>query len=167
MMSVQAEIAHSLPGRIRLRLREKRGDEAYFASLSEAVANCDDVERVKANAATGTILIEFSGRTEDLAGQLGQRGISFPTPTPSTAEKRPPQPFPDNGGAPFHLVSNREINPMFMLGTALAVVGIVQTLRGKILVPSLSVLWYAMETFRQSNTARASAGSTDGEFRRH
>lgn len=166
-MPVQAEIAHALPGRIRLRLREKRGDAAYFASLSEEMSNCEGVELVKANAATGSILIEFSGRTEDLAVQLGQHGVSLLPPTASGAEQRP-QPFPGNGNAtPFHLVSNREINSMFMLGTALAVVGIVQTLRGKILAPSLSVLWYAMEAFRQSSAARASSINADGEFRRH
>lgn len=166
-MAVQAEVAHTLPGRIRLRLREKRGDTAYFASLSEEVMICDGVERVKANAATGTILIEFSGRTEDLAGQLGQHGVSFLPSAPPNVENRP-QPSSGNGNAtPFHLVSNREINPMFMLGTALAVVGIVQALRGKILVPSLSVLWYAMEAFRQSGPARASGSNADGEFHRH
>lgn len=166
-MPAQAEIAHALPGRIRLRLREKRGDAAYFSSLSEDVANCDGVERVKANATTGTILVVYSGRTEDLAGQLGRHGISFTQPVRHAAEMRPRASRWNGGAAPFHLVSNRDINPMFMLGTALAAMGIVQTLRGKVLVPSLTLLWYAMEAFRHSNAVRAAAGSGDGEFHRH
>ena len=163
-MSVQAEIVHRLPGRIRLRLRERRGDTAYFASLSEDLGGCDGVERVKANPATGSILIEFSGLAENLARQLGHHGVSLRPQSAPAAESRP-QPVAGNGNArPFHLVSNQEINPMFMLGTMFAVMGIVQTLRGKILVPAVSLLWHAMAAFRQAGTP---AGTADREFHRH
>jgi len=56
----------------------------------------------------------------------------------------------NSGIRPFRLVSGREINPMFMVGSALAIVGLVQTFRGKIVVPSVTAFWYALEAFRAS-----------------
>ena len=167
MTPVQAEVVHRLPGRIRLRLGEKRGDADYFASLSENLDGCEGVERVKASPSTGGILIEFSCPAESLERQMKMCGISLDLHDTSAGETRPRNAAANRNPAPFHLVSNREINPMFMLGTTLAVLGIVQALRGKILGPSLSMLWYAAEAFRHSGTARITEGSTDGEFRRH
>jgi hypothetical protein len=43
---------------------------------------------------------------------------------------------------------------MFMAGTALTVVGLVQTFRGKIIVPSITAFWYALEAFRTSGKNR-------------
>ena len=165
-MPVNAQVAHRLPGRIRLRVGEKRGDPAYFSTLSEDVSRCDGVEHVKVNPATGSVVIEFSDSAENLEQQLRQVGVSIMlNETPSA--RNTPRTAGNGHVAPFHLVSNREITPMFMLGTMLAAVGIVQTLRGKILVPSLSVLWYAIEAFRQSGVARTGVTSTDGELTRH
>jgi len=164
-MDVTAEIVHQLPGRIRLRLNEKRGDPEYFAALSENVSRCNGVQRVKVNPSTGSVIVEFSDSTESLVRRLEEeQGLAV-----ARHEPAPRQNEPVTRPAAFHIVSNRDINPMFMVGTLLAAVGIVQTLRGKILVPSLSVLWYAVEAFRQSRTSTSgtAAGSREGEFTRH
>lgn len=167
MAAANAAIVHQLPGRIRLRVHEKRGDTGYFSMLSEQVSHLRGVDHVKVNPSTGSIVIEFSGTAENLIQQLQFHHLSVENQyKANNADHRPAKPLPGNGSAagdtPFHIVSNRDVNPMFMLGTLLAVVGIVQTARGKILVPSLSVLWYAMEAFRKS---RVSHAVTDGATR--
>jgi cation transport ATPase len=163
-MATAAIIVHQLPGRVRLRLDEKRGDPEYFSALSENVSHLNGVEQVKVNPSTGSMVIEFSDSTENLVQQLQQQDLSVE----NQYEKNKPtsRPAPVNSGVgsttPFHLVSNRDINPMFMLAAALAALGVVQTFRGKILVPSLSVLWYAMQAFRQSKASRAAVDDMEG-----
>jgi hypothetical protein len=38
-----ARVTHSLQGRKRVKIHEKRGDEAYFTALEKDLANCPDI----------------------------------------------------------------------------------------------------------------------------
>lgn len=154
-MATTAVIVHQLPGRLRLRFRERRGDAEYLSSLSENLAADGGVDHVKVNASTGSMVIEFSDTVENLVQRLQQKDVVLAKPsTTGDLDERRKKPSGNDSAAPFHLVSDRDINPMFMLGTLLAAAGLVQTFRGKILVPSLSLLWYAIEAFRQSGKLR-------------
>jgi hypothetical protein len=152
-MPVNAVIAHRMPGRIRLRIAEKRSDSVYFSALSATLAGSDTVRNVKTNPSTGSVVVEFSGSLNALIEQL-QRHDVYTFLGQSLPEK--PAALARNGLGmnTFTIVSGRDINPLFMLGSMLALVGIVQTLRGKILIPSLSAFWYALEGFRQSGKVR-------------
>lgn len=165
-MSASGVLVHRLPGRVRVRIDGRRGDPKYFTDLSEDISRLPGVDRVKANPSTASVVIEFSETTENLMQQLHDNNLSVDLPVESrdTPAGQARQDAERASTHPFHLVSNRELNPMFMLGAVFAVLGVVQTFRGKILVPSLSVLWYAMEAFRQSGVTRAAA---DGEEVRH
>lgn len=164
-MATNAVIVHQLPGRVRLRLHEKRGDPDYFSAMSENIARLNGVHHVKVNPSTGSMLIEFSESTDNLLRQLQQHDLYLSEKEhdhTNNMSERPTRLMSDEDAEPFHLVSNRDINPMFMVATMLAALGVVQTLRGKILVPSLSVFWYAMDAFRQSRTSRISTDSAKG-----
>ena len=169
-MTAHAVIVHQLPGRLRLRLNQQRGDSAYFSALSENLARLDSVEQVKVNASTGSVVIEFSDTTEHLIQQLRQHDLSVEKQDKkNTLHNRP---VPGKGGiasdtAPFHLVSNRDINAMFMVGTLFAAISVVQTFRGKILVPSLAALWCAIEAFRKSRVSPTAANGTQERNPRH
>jgi hypothetical protein len=63
MMPPLARLAHSLPGRKRVKIDEKRGNAAYFATLEKELAGCHGIVAVEANPLTGTALI--SPNTED------------------------------------------------------------------------------------------------------
>lgn len=152
MADTTAAIVHQLPGRVRLRLNERRGDAGYFSALAEDVSRLDGVDRVKVNAATASMVIEYSDTAEGLMQALRQHALSIERP-PETA-------VPSSRGgtvapgrrdaAPFHIVSNRGIDPMFMLGTLCVAVGAVQVFRGRIMVPAVAFLWYAMDAFQRS-----------------
>ena len=43
-----AHIAHQLPGRVRLRIPERRGDAAFFDELARALASWPGIERAQA-----------------------------------------------------------------------------------------------------------------------
>lgn len=166
-MTAVAEIVHRMPGRIRLRVPERRGDEAYFSALSEQISRLDGISHAKANPRTGSIVIEFFDDERSMMQELQNQGLSIEQRVISPPRKNDQsRPFStsDDDVEPFHIVSNRDINPMFMLGTLLAAVGIVQTFRGKILVPSLSVLWYAMEAFQRSKISPTKTIDTEGNL---
>ena len=57
-MLPHAEITHNSPGRLRLRIRARRGRADYFAGIEEKLVQCPGVERVLTNPVTGSVLLE-------------------------------------------------------------------------------------------------------------
>ncbi|MBC7857859.1 MAG: hypothetical protein H7Z39_03595 [Burkholderiaceae bacterium] len=151
-MAENAVIAHQIPGRIRFRLLERRGDGAYFSELATKLGHIDAIDRVKPNPTTGSVVLEYSGSLNALIEQMQLQEVYM------NIQRNPPQSSPALAPRPannsFRLVSGRDINPLFMAASLLGIIGVVQTLRGKILVPSLSAFWYALEGFRQSKKMR-------------
>lgn len=138
-------IVHQIPGRIRMRVPDKRNDAAYFSRLSESLAGIEGVRSSQVTPRTGSVVLHYDGD----AGLLLER-----------MREQIPRLVIENyhrvknssliGTRPFRIVSGRQLSPMFMLGTALAAVGMLQTFRGKIAVPSITAFWYALDSFRQS-----------------
>jgi hypothetical protein len=153
-MSVRAALVHRLPGRIRLRMQEKRGDTDYFSRLSADFSALDDVHHVRTNASTGSVVIEFSGTQEALIERLREHDVAVvdmnvgeETGTAATLPKAVDLP-------PLMLVSGRSINALFLVGTVLTAATLVQTLRGKLLGPALPMFWSALEAFRRAGQRR-------------
>lgn len=143
-MSAKAVVAHLMPGRVRLSIAERRGDNDYFAMLSRRLSGVEGVRRVKTNPLAGSIVLEFSGVLPELMRRAGapalfdiEQGAVGAAPPPSVAR-------------PVNLVSGREINPSFMLGMLFAAVGLVQSIRGRLMVPAATAFWYATTTFQQA-----------------
>lgn len=146
-------VAHRIPGRIRLRIPGRRGDARFFEQFSDACRHVDDVATVCANPGTnpgtGSVMVEFAGSEDQFLERLQERCDVHIEPT---AANRLSRNVSDAAAYqnPIHLVTGRDINPMFMTAAALATLGMVQLARGKFLAPSVTLLWYAMDTFRLS-----------------
>jgi len=151
-MVENALIAHQIPGRIRFRLLDRRGDAAYFSALATKLGHIDAIDRVKSNPATGSVVLEYSGSLNTLIEQMQLQDVYMNIQRNPSELSSPRMPRMANNS--FMLVSGRDINPLFMAASLLGIIGVVQTLRGKILVPSLSAFWYAFEGFRQSRKIR-------------
>lgn len=141
-----AMVVHQLPGRIRLRIPAKRQDRGYFSMLSEHMEAIEGVRALRINPSTGSVTVQYDGDLDLLLQRMQERMPHL------VVEKSRPANSDSSYSIrrPFTLVSGRRLSPMLMMGTALAAVGIVQTLRGKIAVPSITAFWYAFEAFRQS-----------------
>jgi hypothetical protein len=146
-MTVRAQIAHALPGRVRVRLPEQRGDADFFASLAEQLTASGLFQAVSTNPTTGSVVLEFEGPREAVLAKL-----SAQLPFALDLTGAPPAPPSGIGVAPdpLRLVSGRDVNQMFLIGTLFGVVGLVQTFRGEIMLPALSAFWYAARAFRLS-----------------
>jgi hypothetical protein len=160
-MNIQARIAHQTKGRVRLQLAQRRGDKEFFDRLSAQFADNGRVHKVRANPVTGSIVLEFTGALDDvLAGFAASLPIDLDrTPASTAASGRALLKQPDR---PFRLVSGHNINPMAMAGTVFGAVGLLQTLRGKVMVPALSAFWIAANAFRlAARPASAQAAEAD------
>jgi hypothetical protein len=155
-MTAQAVVIHQIPGRARILILEKRGDSDYFRSLSDEFSRVDGVQKVKVNSTTGSLILEFAGGLSDIVRR--SQSDRFFSINSDSAEQRlpasPNRPTPvSNETHEVNLVSGHDINPMFMVGSALGVIGVVQTFRGQVLAPAISLFWYALESFRQSRSS--------------
>ena len=68
------EIAHAMPGRVRLRLPHRRGHAGFFAEAERRIATLDGVSSVSANRYAGSITVYYGkdfrveSVTDELAG---------------------------------------------------------------------------------------------------
>lgn len=159
-MATNAVIAHRLPGRVRLVIRERRGDADYFSDLSDRLGRYPNVRHTRVNPTTGSVALQFVGSLEDMLRRADQEDLFLIVE--GTKADRHPRARGRSATAPVNLVSGREINRMFMLGSALVVVGVVQVLRGELFPPALSVFWTAAAAFRLAERPRRLPGAEAG-----
>lgn len=140
----KAVIVHRIPGRVRLRIPDRRGDDAYFSDLADRLNTIEGVQGVSANAATGSIVLQFKEAWERIFAQFREHGLDL------GVEQKKDVSSERTGVKSVRLVTGREINFMFMVGMGLVAVGIVQAMRGNVGVPSITAFWYAIEVFHKS-----------------
>lgn len=152
-MTIRAQIAHELPGRVRVRLPDYRGDAAVFAKLEDALLESQLFDGVRGNPVTASLVLEFSGPREQVLDAL-RAHMSVELDISTRASSRAPLSarIPTD---PVRLVSGKDINAMFLAGTLFGAVGLFQTLRGRIMLPALSAFWIASNAFQ---LARAPQG---------
>jgi hypothetical protein len=56
----EARVCHLTTGRLRLRVPEKRRDNAFFRTVEQRLAGWDNVDRVEVNPLTASVLVTFS-----------------------------------------------------------------------------------------------------------
>jgi hypothetical protein len=157
-MRLRAQVAHVTEGRARIQLPEHRGDRELFDHLVQLIEQSDLVHRARANPVTGSIVLEFDGRPEDLLAKLQALAPIEIVPLRAVTQLR----FPLAGATTqYKLVSGRDINPMLMAGTFFGAVGVVQILRGRVLLPALSAFWIAANAFRLARDQTQGSAAAD------
>jgi hypothetical protein len=53
-------VCHLTTGRLRVKIPEKRRDEAFFTNLEQRLAPWDSIEQVEVNPLTASVLVHFS-----------------------------------------------------------------------------------------------------------
>jgi len=70
----RAERVHRIPGRLRLRVRARRGEAAWFEAVTKALEAAPRVDAVRANPATGSILVQHRGEADALEAWALEQG---------------------------------------------------------------------------------------------
>ena len=71
----RAITVHVTPGRVRLRIAERRGDSAYFAQLIRDLTVLPPVRSARANARTASVVIEHGDTLDALNNALALAGL--------------------------------------------------------------------------------------------
>jgi hypothetical protein len=81
---VSAFVVHRTPGRLRLKIPEKRGDAGYFGGLPGRLAQCPGVIASDANVLTGSLLLFHSPETgpQEIAAYAEQTALFSIKPAP-------------------------------------------------------------------------------------
>ncbi len=144
-----AEIEHRIPGRIRLRVRARRGDPAFFVRLEAALAAVPGVRNVRANPQTGSVLIEHGGDEKAVLARARDQGLRTTEPTDKLPALRPAPP-PDRGkGTPA--------SPLDLAALGLAGAGLMQLVRGEAVGSASENLWNAYGLYAVTRQALPSA----------
>jgi hypothetical protein len=150
MMAPLARVAHSLPGRKRIKIDARRGDAAYFAALEKGLAECPGVGTVTTDPRTGMALISHTAEDSVLWShiaehdlfQLGKNETSVPTPVHSSIAGTEHKSYTKSEKRP-------DIRRLIFL--AMMSMGVVQVIKGNIAIPAIAAFWYAYCVFPGTN----------------
>lgn len=158
----QARVCHFTTSRLRVKIPEKRRDEAFFDTVKGRLATWDSIEQVEVNPLTASVLVHFS----DLGGLFAENAVrndlfaldydaletDFESPALTEWVKGR---WDDADVAVRRLTSGAADLRSAVLVTLLAA-GTYQLFRGNIAAPAATLLWYAGDMLRIWDTPRAS-----------
>ena len=67
---------HHIPGRVRIRVKDVKQNEARASSLKRMIESAEGVKSVEINTLTGSVLIRYDTATTDSSSLLGRLGVS-------------------------------------------------------------------------------------------
>lgn len=141
-----ASLVHSVPGRLRLKIPAARGDQAYFQKLAEVLRQAEGIIGVLVNATTGSVLIGHQWNSDQPLADLGRASQLFELqpavfdPIWQRAADRVEQ---------LHVqlssFTRGEVGMRSAVLLILVALGLLQTMRGQVLVPASTLLLEAMK----------------------
>ncbi len=161
-MNPRARVVHALPGRLRLRLPERRNEPDYFATLEERLGACPGVTALRTNHRTGSVLIHHDPEHHRDAilrwgakhGLFTTAGHPAPPPTLRTMAQ---------GGLVRldrrlldHSAGTTDSRSLLMV--VLLALTLVQAARGQVLGSASTMLWYAFTLIRDEHGPSAAGG---------
>ncbi|HZS81974.1 MAG TPA: hypothetical protein VFA50_03840 [Stellaceae bacterium] len=148
----KAYAVHRVPGRIRFRVPERRGDAKFFGEVEQCLRRLDGVDHVKTNPVTASVLVHHQGEIADLAraafgndvGKLVEIVLGSP---PLARTVRTEIATIDET---VRRVTNGEMDLATLASCGLLAMAAVHLLTGRQPVMAVSLGWYATELLRRS-----------------
>lgn len=157
-----AFIKHQLPGRVRLKIPQKKGDFHYFDRIAESFAQCPGITQLQLNPPAASILIchrtdiafhviaEFA-ETKRLFSLTEKPEDYVPITIPNLPIATLTSVGLNRIDEALLGFSQGRLDGRSLLFLALIGLGIHQFTRGNIMAPAASLLWYALELLKQEN----------------
>ncbi|MFO7878128.1 MAG: hypothetical protein R6U55_16285 [Desulfovermiculus sp.] len=137
---------HSCPERIRLRVKEKQGDEVYFGQVLQTLRTAFPQAQIEVNPRTGSVLCVGPVSFEDLTQTGWEKGIFqvIALPPRVTATKVFHRRVAEMNAA-IRRSSCGELDISSLVFLTLIGTGIYQVIRGNVgLPPWYTAFWYAL-----------------------
>jgi hypothetical protein len=142
-----AKVVHTMSGRARLRIPERRGDAVFFASVATGLATIGGVHKVEVRPLTGSIVLRHGPPLERI-GKAAREARLFVMEDPSHAPAQ---------------AADMPIDPRVVVGLGMGVLSLWQLLEGRILPPAITLAWYAASLTGLLSDADASDIGNGGE----
>jgi len=155
-----AYVKHRLPGRVRLKIPQKKGDVGYFDRIAKLFANCPGITQLQLNPAAASVLICHTAET-----QLGNI-TDFAQANALFTVAEPPEESVPKPQLPIATLTSVKLGRLdeslmdFSQGrldgrslVLLALIGLAahQIIQGKVMAPATTLLWYALELLREES----------------
>lgn len=155
-----AYIKHQLPGRVRLKIPQKRGDFDYFDRIAELFASCPGITQLQLNPPAASILICHGTKThfQKIADFAQTNGLFTLTEQPEETFSIPPLPIAKLSSIGIARLdeslvgySKGFLDGRSMLFLALVGLAVRQMTRGHTMGAASSLLWYAFRVLKEEN----------------
>ena len=141
-------VAHELPERMRIRIPEYRKDDAALARLSQQLEQEEGIASVSRDALTASLLIRHRLDGEELKAVLTDNlGIDLqPAPVSKVRHSLAPvNAAIETVNQGLRRTSSGSTDLQALIFIFLVAAAVRQLLRGQVMVPAVSLLWYAFE----------------------
>jgi hypothetical protein len=125
----QAELVHTMPGRSRLRIPERRGDAVFFASVATGLSTLQGVRKVEVSPLTGSVLIHHDVPLDGIVKAAEQLGL-FMLAAPGTAPA-------------LAAMQAQPADMRMLLAAGFGALALLQLGRGVVLPQAATLAWYA------------------------
>lgn len=143
-----AQCVHTAPGRVRFRIPERRGDAEFFLRLHEALGECEGIHAVAVNAATASILIHHTGSADAVASAARESGLFEVMPMPNLTLAAQAAAGLRNADGGLKLITDGKVDMSSALFLGLTGLAIHQAIKGNLLGPASTLIWYALATLK-------------------
>jgi len=154
-MAPSAYIIHSIKGRIRIQIPEKRKDNSFFSSMKQQFERMNAIENITVNDLTGTILLTGKNIDINTIQMYAQKNALFQIKKKSVAPlllPSLPKPLttiltnPIGSINQFTLkTSNNSVDLAGLFFLSLMGIGVFQIFRGNLILPSWhTAFWYSL-----------------------
>lgn len=152
-----AYIKHQLPGRVRLKIPQKKGDFGYFDRIAELFSNCPGITQLQLNPPAASILICHVPETEflNIAEFAQANGLFTITEQAEQTFTMPFLPIPTFTSKGLNRVdeslmgfSQGLLDGRSLLILALIGLAVRQITKGHIMGPASTLLWYAFSLLK-------------------
>jgi hypothetical protein len=156
-----AYIKHQLPGRVRLKIPQKRGDFHYFDRIAELFTGCPGITQLQLNPSAASILICHMTETDflNIAEFAQTNGLFTIVEQPEEETFTIPYlPIPKLTSTGLNRVdeslmgfSQGLLDGRSLLFLALIGLAVRQMTKGNVMGPATTLLWYAFSLLKEEN----------------
>lgn len=135
-----------MDGRLRLKLPQRRGDDAFFARVREVLGTCPGVTEVDSNALTASVLVRHGAAPAAVMEYAASQGLfridAEPEPDAITLLDQFADRFREID-AEMRSLSAGRIDLASLSFLVLLGLGLYQLQQGRVLASGATLLWYA------------------------
>lgn len=144
-MTPRALLVHSVPGRLRLKIPDKRRDHDYFQRLQNELQTLEGVIELSLNAYTASALIGHDWPSDEILLHFAERtGLFVLDPAPFEPMWRRASVRLEQWDRRLATLTRGEVGVRSVLMLVTLLLGLRQAMRGQTLGPASNLLWYAL-----------------------